>query len=673
MNRKIHTFLSSMLILSLCLTVPTKFNHHILFASEAKDISFNYLYARENNGSASFIDINDYPSNEVIVTYNTTSDTNGQLSNTTNYINLDSFTNRNEVKTFNLLSNPEPVDSTPITDTSSLISYHSKSELITAIASLKQDHTVSSIQPNFTYHLLDSTDEPGLSKQWWAYNDGNFMDGFKNQATLGIDINVKNPWDNYAGGRDVIVAVLDSGIDYTHEDLKDVLWTNPNEIENDGIDNDNNGYIDDIRGWNYYLNSNDTYNKETTEDNHGTHCAGIIGASKNGVGIAGITSNANVKIMSLKALGGPKSTGTTKDLVNAIKYAELMGATICNISAGTENPDPLLQSIITDSSMLFVVAAGNGDNNQMGSDNDQHPVYPASFDLDNIISVANLQCNGILHTSSNYGLKSVDLAAPGTTIYSTLVNGRYGYLSGTSMAAPMVTGTLAMVYSLKEDITLLQAKTIILNTVKELPSLSGRLVTGGMLDIYSAISIDDAKLLSLDTTAPNIKTKIKSIKDSYKKKLTVTVIDSDNNLSLVRYAKGKKSISYFEGGVKGTTISLKGNSASLSIGDTSNYTVYALDYAGNETIKTVNITVIKPTKVSMISKKTLTVGKTYTLKPTLTPSTTTSSLTFTSSNPKVATIHKQTGKITGKKKGTVIITVMTENGLTAKCKLTIIK
>lgn len=561
------------------------------------DFNIRNVLANQVSPSPLLVNLEDYSYNEVIVTYNE-----------------DSSYSLNSLSVCESLSNPDPSSITPITDHSDLISFDSKYDLITAIKNLNQDVNISSIQPNFTYELLDNKDkldfeytlldykdEPYLKNQWWMYNDGTFTDFLKNTALSGIDLNLSGVWSNYSGGREVIVAIIDSGIDYTHEDLKDSLWINPSEISGDGIDNDDNGYIDDIYGWNYYLDSNEIYNKETTEDNHGTHCAGIIAASENGKGIVGITSNFNVKIMALKALGGPESTGTTNNIVKAIQYAENMGASICNISAGTKVEDPLMKSVIEKSNMIFVVSAGNGDSNNKGLDTDNVPLYPASFDLDNIISVANLQCDGNLHSSSNYGKKSVDIAAPGTSIYSTFTNNKYGYLSGTSMSAPMVTGVLAMVYSQKNNINLLQAKEIVLSTAKPLPSLTNKVLTGGMVDGFAAISVDEVALLSLDINPPTIKTKIKSIAKSYKKKLSVTVKDSENNLSTVRYAKGKKSIAYFKGGTKGKIIKLTKDSATLTIKETANYTIYATDSSGNEKIKIVKVT-ITPPKTSTKSK-----------------------------------------------------------------------
>ncbi|MBS6642989.1 MAG: S8 family serine peptidase [Clostridiaceae bacterium] len=309
----------------------------------------------------------------------------------------------------------------------------------------------------------------------------------KTKAAAGIDINIRPAWDLYEKAqskRDVTVAVIDTGIDTGHPDLQGSMWVNQGEIPGDGIDNDGNGYIDDVNGWNFYSNNNIIYNGK--EDTHGTHAAGTIAAGRNNGGIAGIADNTHVKIMSLKALGGNDGAGNPASVIEAIHYAEANGASICNLSFGSSKYNEELAQVIQNSPMLFIVAAGNGDAMGIGYNIDQNPVYPASFSSDNIISVGNLLFDGSLDTSSNYGPGSVDIAAPGTYIVSTTPENSYEFMSGTSMAAPMVTGAAAMLYSYRLDLSLADLKNVLLASSRKSDLLDGKVGCGGFLDVYSA-------------------------------------------------------------------------------------------------------------------------------------------------------------------------------------------
>ena len=304
----------------------------------------------------------------------------------------------------------------------------------------------------------------------------------------GIDMNIVPAWKKYdakSGKRQVIVALIDTGVDITHPELSGSIWTNTGEIPGDGIDNDGNGYIDDVYGWNFYDNNAQVFTG--TDDNHGTHSAGTIAAARNGVGTVGICDPAYVKIMVIKTLGTSSGVGTVSNVVKAIRYAQANGASICNLSFGTMKYSEELYQAIKDSGMLFIVAAGNGDASGNGYSIDEQPMYPASFELDNIISVANLRFDGQLDRASNYGVRSVDLAAPGNYILSTITGNDYAYMSGTSMAAPMVTGKAAMLYSCDASLSLMDVRNRILQSARPLESLSGKVVTGGMLDAGAAM------------------------------------------------------------------------------------------------------------------------------------------------------------------------------------------
>ena len=303
----------------------------------------------------------------------------------------------------------------------------------------------------------------------------------------GIDMNIVPAWKKYdakSGKRQVIVALIDTGVDITHPELSGSIWTNTGEIPGDGIDNDGNGYIDDVT-WNFYDNNAQVFTG--TDDNHGTHSAGTIAAARNGVGTVGICDPAYVKIMVIKTLGTSSGVGTVSNVVKAIRYAQANGASICNLSFGTMKYSEELYQAIKDSGMLFIVAAGNGDASGNGYSIDEQPMYPASFELDNIISVANLRFDGQLDRASNYGVRSVDLAAPGNYILSTITGNDYAYMSGTSMAAPMVTGTAAMLYSYDASLSLMDVRNRILQSARPLESLSGKVATGGMLDAGAAM------------------------------------------------------------------------------------------------------------------------------------------------------------------------------------------
>lgn len=356
---------------------------------------------------------------------------------------------------------------------------------------LRNDGQVQRIERKLDIKTVDpiiNTDENGVdSISLPPLGPSNFK-ALTTDAVKGIDINIQPAWEFYdqlEAKRPVVVAVIDTGIDTTHPDLKDSMWVNEDEIPGDGIDNDGNGYIDDVYGWNFYDNNAQVFTG--TDDNHGTHSAGTIAAARNGVGTVGICDPAYVKVMVIKTLGTSSGVGTVSNVVKAIRYAQANGASICNLSFGTMKYSEELYQAIKDSGMLFIVAAGNGDASGNGYSIDEQPMYPASFELDNIISVANLRFDGQLDRASNYGVRSVDLAAPGNYILSTITGNDYAYMSGTSMAAPMVTGTAAMLYSCDASLSLMDVRNRILQSARPLESLSGKVATGGMLDAGAAM------------------------------------------------------------------------------------------------------------------------------------------------------------------------------------------
>lgn len=519
--------------------------------------------------------------------------------------------------------------------TTEVFSYDTQEELEAGLKTLTSQSGIVWLQPNFTYENTGSeSSDPMYDEQWALSNDGTFeMEEEENDypvyddpfgspsapgewrnpsggmmnpgmsvrsatsasstttAVSGIDINAEDAWDIYDGGSEVIIALIDTGVDYTHEDLEDSIWINDDEIAGNNIDDDGNGYIDDTYGWNFYSDSSKVYTGE--EDDHGTHCAGTIAASSdNNTGIAGIAGDTeNVQIMVLKALGGSDGSGTTEDVIEAINYAEENGASIVNLSLGTSNFDYALYLTMKSSGMLFVVAAGND-----GADNDETATYPAAYDLGKIISVANLQCDGTLHYSSNYGESSVDIAAPGSYILSTTTEDTYSYMTGTSMAAPMVTAVAAMVYSYYDDISLSDVKQIVLGSSNQLDALDGLVLTGGMLDAGAALSYDLSTLDETDTdtdtdtgSAPVIT--YETYTQDGMSYLTVTVTDEDDDFCLLSYEKGEQTAEYFNYGSAGTQVTADSeNTVTFRVVNGGTYTFYALDIFGNEAVEVVTVT-----------------------------------------------------------------------------------
>lgn len=504
--------------------------------------------------------------------------------------------------------------------------------LAETLAQLYARPDVALVQPNYTYESTAlSTSDPLVGEQWALDNDGSFQleeqenrypvfdDPFdvpsapwqwiapwwmwsagsstagsiQVQAVPGIDIGLADAWRLYDGGsRDVVVALVDTGIDYTHEDLAGRIWTNTDEIPGNGIDDDGNGYVDDVYGWNFYSGTNDVY--VGTEDAHGTHGAGAIAANAgNGVGIAGIVQSDHVKVMAVKALGGSDGSGTTASIIQAIQYAEANGAQICNLSLGSSQNDPALYRTIASSKMLFVVAAGND-----GTDLETSPSYPASYDLDNLIAVANIRYDGELDPTSSYGAASVDLAAPGSYILSTTPGNTYSYMTGTSMAAPMVSAAAAMVYSAFPKATLADVKDILLASVHKLDSLTGRTATGGMLDLGAAMAgaatastgraWAEPDLAAYTDNPPVISLSLSQWLG--RRYLTVQVLDADGDLLRAAYASGTRTAADFQGGNAGNPISLSTwGTATFLVRTGGTYTFYAVDQAGNETVRTVEL------------------------------------------------------------------------------------
>ena len=301
-------------------------------------------------------------------------------------------------------------------------------------------------------------------------------------GTPDADIDAPEAWDLTRGSSSVTVAVIDSGMQLNHPDLASNLWTNPNETPGNGIDDDANGRIDDVNGWDFVNSDNDP----TDDDGHGTHVAGTIGAvGNNNSGVTGVAWN--VKLMPLKACNAAGSCAISATIA-ALNYAVAQGVKISNNSyGGISGQSTSERNAITaarDAGHLFVAAAGN---DGVNTDVPANAHYPSNYNLDNIISVASTTLNDGLSSFSNYGTTSVDLGAPGSQILSTYPTSSYVWANGTSMASPHVAGVAALVKSRKPDWTYSQVRSRLIDNTRPLASLSGTTVTGGMLNAYSAL------------------------------------------------------------------------------------------------------------------------------------------------------------------------------------------
>ncbi len=332
---------------------------------------------------------------------------------------------------------------------------------------LNDYETVEYAEPDYVFKKVGfPSEEPEYLYQWGLNSDD-------------YGINVVPVWEQTYGMDTTVVAVIDTGINYSHPDLVNQVWTNSGEIRNNGIDDDNNGYIDDYYGWSFDIGNNDPFDI----DGHGTHVAGIIAAENNGVGIVGVAPR--VKVMGLR-VSDDEGQLYLSSILEAVNYALDKGVKIFNFSFGSYSYVQSFYDLIDESDALFICAAGNGGADEIGDDNDIDPFYPASYENKNIISVAATDYYGNISEFSNYGNVSVDIAAPGYDILSTYLGNDYVFMSGTSMAAPFVTGMTALIYGTSPDISLLQLRGHILNNATELPNLINKVVTNGIVNTINS-------------------------------------------------------------------------------------------------------------------------------------------------------------------------------------------
>lgn len=330
------------------------------------------------------------------------------------------------------------------------------------IGALNKIHRLPGIilaEPNFKMQKIAVPDDPKFPSLWGM-----------------TKIQAPETWDSFTGSQENIIAVIDTGIDYTHEDLKDNIWVNKKEIAGNGIDDDGNGYIDDVRGWDFAYGDNDPMDG----DSHGTHCAGTVaGRGNNGVGVAGV--NWKASLMPVKVLDDTGS-GYTYDIYSGIVYAVSNGAKVTSNSYGGGGASSLMASAIQtalDQGVFFIAAAGN--------ESASRASYPAYYSktYDNVIAVASSETDDSISAFSNTG-DGVNIAAPGRNILSTVPGNSYATYSGTSMATPHVAGVVGLLRARAPTKSLNEIRSALLTTVDTVPSYAGKVSSSGRMNLKSA-------------------------------------------------------------------------------------------------------------------------------------------------------------------------------------------
>jgi len=367
------------------------------------------------------------------------------------------------------------------------------------------------VEPDYIYYASATPTDTAFTNGtlWGLRNTG------QSGGRAGADIEAVTAWDQTTGSAGVIVGVIDTGVRYTHQDLAANMWTNPNEIAGNNIDDDRNGYIDDIRGINAITNSGNPMD----DNSHGTHCAGTIGGVANNSGpLVGVAWN--VKIMALKFLDSSGS-GSSSDAIKCIDYAISKGAKILSNSWGGGGYSQALYDAVERSraaGALFIAAAGNE-----GANNDSNPSYPASYANANVISVAALDRADALASFSNFGATSVDLGAPGVSIYSSVStsDSAYDTYNGTSMATPHVAGVAALVLAKYPSISVTDFRNRIINNTRPVASLNGRVATGGAVSANRALGASTGGGMSV-----NVSTRPSPLRTSQQGAILATVTKS---------------------------------------------------------------------------------------------------------------------------------------------------
>ena len=389
-------------------------------------------------------------------------------------------------------------------------------------------------------HKLQLAPNDAQYAQLWGLNNTAQTGG-----TAGADIDAPEAWDISTGSGSIVVGVIDTGVDYTHNDLAANIWTNPGEIAGNGIDDDGNGFVDDVHGYDFVNDDGDPMD----DHGYGTHVSGTIaGAGNDGQGVVGVNWSSSIMGLKFLSAGG---YGYISDAVEAVNYTSMMRTSygvnirVTNNSWGGGGYSTAMYNAIqvnNDAGILFVAAAGNS-----GTDNDLSPHYPSNYQLPNVLSVAATDHNDNLAYFSNYGDSTVHLAAPGVSIYSTLPGNSYASYSGTSMATPHVAGVAALAWSVAPDASVAEIRTSILQGVDAVGSLDGRVFTGCRLNAATTLQLLDSSgpqapfVTSLSVT-PNM------ISAGTTVTLAAGVIDLDGTVTSVSFYEDTNADGQFDGG-----------------------------------------------------------------------------------------------------------------------------
>lgn len=480
---------------------------------------------------------------------------------------------------------------------------------------LQADPNVVYAEPNYLVSAARTPNDPRYAELYGLNNTG------QTAGTPDADIDAPEAWDLQIG-TDIVVAVIDTGLDYNHQDIVGNVWTNPGEIAGNRIDDDNNGFIDDTRGWDFVNNDNNPLD----DNNHGTHVSGTIAAAgNNAVGVVGV--NWRARIMPLKFLSATGS-GTTADAIEAINYSVLMGARVSNNSWGGGGFSQALSDAIAAAGaagQVFIAAAGNASAN-----NDATPSYPCSYTLANILCVAATDDDDRLATFSNFGATSVDLGAPGVSILSTTPANTYTSFSGTSMATPHVSGVVALALASDPALTAADLKRLVLDNTDPIAALAGITVTGGRLNAFKTVQAVRRIVITPQTATVAIGTT---------QQFTATGGTAPYTWSVSNPAVGS---------IDATT----GLFTAVASGTT---TVSATDAAGLVgTSGTITVTAV------VVSPDTAGLGVGQSLQFTATGGT--APYAWSSANPSVASINATTGLLTALAPGTTTVTATDANG-----------